>query len=71
MRQEKVVEEIKTRIFYVHYIPPPQNLAVYANMGKRNDTARETTDVNTCIIRRREDEICMRDSLGKNTDTPS
>ena len=38
-------------------------------MWKSYDTAREATD--DSLIRRREDGICMRDSLGKNTDTPS
>jgi len=47
----------------------PENLVVYEIMWKRYVTAREATDDN--IIWRREDAICMRNSLGKNTDTPS
>jgi len=44
-----------------------ENLAVYEIMWKRYDTAREATDDNTIWCR--EDAICVRNSLGKNTDT--
>jgi hypothetical protein len=68
MLQEKFVEEIKTHILCSLYFFS-NNLAVYELMWKRYDTAREATDDN--IIWRREDAICMRNSLGKNTDTLS
>ena len=69
MLQTKVVEKIKTQ-FYIRYnFFLPENRSVYEIMWKYLLRAGRTTDVG--IMVRSKCAICLRDDLGKKTDTHS